>query len=69
MQESGLMMLLHSVLIAIVLYIIMVFLLKQPSKVAEDRSIFLGALILLYMLLFGHKLPKSINPHLNILKF
>lgn len=69
MQESGLMMLLHSVLIAIVLYIIMVFLLKQPSQVAEDRSIFLGALILLYMLLFGHKLPKSINPHLNILKF
>ena len=66
MQEGGLMMLLHSVLIAIVLYIIMVYLLKQPVKVAEDRSVFLGALVLLYMVLFGHGLPKKVNPRLKL---
>jgi hypothetical protein len=65
MQEGGLMMLLHSVLIGVFLYILMKFLLKQSSKVAEDRSIFLGALVLLYMVMFGHGMPKKINSRLN----
>jgi hypothetical protein len=60
-MERGLMMLLHSILIGILLYIIMIFLLKQPAHIAEDRSVLLGALVLVYMVLFGHGLPNKIN--------
>jgi len=58
------MMLLHSVIIGIVLYVIMLFGLKQRPIVAENRSILLAALILIYMILFGHGLPGSINKNL-----
>lgn len=60
-MERGLMMLLHSLLIGVLLYIIMVFLMKQPARIAEDRSVLLGALVLVYMVLFGHGLPTRIN--------
>lgn len=60
-MESGLMMLLHSVLVGIVLYVFMVFILKQNKSVAENRSILIGALVLIYMILFGHGLPTKIN--------
>lgn len=60
-MERGLMMLLHSLLIGLLLYFIMVFLMKQPVRIAEDRSVLLGALVLVYMVLFGHGLPKRIN--------
>ena len=63
-MESGLMMLLHSVIIGIVLYVIMLFGLKQRPIVAENRSILLAALILIYMILFGHGLPGTINKNL-----
>jgi hypothetical protein len=63
-MERGLMMLLHSVIIGIVLYVIMLFGLKQRPVVAENRSILLAALILIYMILFGHGLPGSINKDL-----
>ena len=55
------MMLLHSVIIGVLLYIFMVFILGQKKAVAENRSILLAALILVYMVLFGHGLPTSIN--------
>ena len=45
----------------ILLYVFMIFALGQASNVAEDRSILLASVILIYMLLFGHGLPKSIN--------
>ena len=60
-MERGLMMLLHSLLIGLLLYVIMVFLMKQPARIAEDRSVLLGAIVLIYMILFGHGLPKRIN--------
>jgi hypothetical protein len=63
-MESGLMMLLHSLIIGIVLYIFMIFILKQSQVIAENRSILLAALILVYMILFGHGLPTSINKNL-----
>jgi hypothetical protein len=55
------MMLLHSVIIGVLLYLFMVFILGQSSTLAENRSILLAALILVYMILFGHGLPRSIN--------
>jgi len=58
------MMVLHSVIIGILLYLFMIFILGQNQIVAENRSILLAALILMYMILFGHGLPSSINKNL-----
>lgn len=63
-MESGFMMFIHSVIIAIVLYVIMKFILKQPEMIAQDRSILIGALALVYMILFGHRLPSHINKNI-----
>lgn len=63
-MEDGRMMLLHSAIIGVALYLFMVFVLGQRRAVAEDRSILLAALVLVYMILFGHGLPKSINKNL-----
>ena len=42
----------------------MVFILKQSPKVAEDRSVLLGGIVLIYMVLFGHGLPNKINKNI-----
>ena len=60
-MESGLTMLMHSSIIGIILYIIMVYFLKQRQAVAENRSLLLAAVTLIYMILFGHGLPTKIN--------
>ena len=60
-MESGLTMVLHSVIIGILLYLIMIYILGQKQIVAENRSIVLASLILIYMILFGHGMPTSIN--------
>jgi CBS domain containing-hemolysin-like protein len=57
-MESHWMMLLHAVIIGLILYLIMLFGLKQPAEVAENRSLLIAAVTLIYMLLFGHGLPK-----------
>jgi len=58
------MMILHSVIIGILLYFFMIYILGQKQNVAENRSILLAALVLVYMILFGHGLPTSINKNL-----
>ena len=63
-MERGLTMVLHSVIIGILLYLIMIFILGQKQQLAENRSIVLAALILVYMIVFGHGLPTSINKKL-----
>jgi len=63
-MENGRTMLLHSVIIGVLLYVFMVFALGQRQIVAENRSILLAALILIYMIMFGHGLPGSINKNL-----
>ena len=57
-------MLLHSIIIGIILYFFMIFVLKQNQVIAENRSVLLAAVILVYMILFGHELPTSINKNL-----
>lgn len=64
MEERGLMMLFHGVIIAIVLYLVMVFILKQNPVTAENRSIMIGAILVIYMILFGHALPVRINKNM-----
>jgi hypothetical protein len=63
-MEQGRMMILHAVLIGVAVYFFMMFVLKQKQVVAENRSILLAALVLVYMILFGHGLPTSINKNL-----
>jgi len=60
-MERGLVMVLHSVIIGIILYLIMVLGLGQQANVAENRSILIASVILIYMILFGHGLPLKIN--------
>jgi hypothetical protein len=62
-MERGLIMLLHSMIIGVVIYIFMIYLGKN-QMIAENRSILLSAAILTYMILFGHDLPISINKNL-----
>jgi TRAP-type C4-dicarboxylate transport system permease small subunit len=64
MEERGAMMAFHGLIISIILYVIMVFLLKQQPIVAENRSIIMGALVVIYMILFGHGLPGPINKNI-----
>jgi hypothetical protein len=63
-MESGRMMVMHSLLIGLVLYLFMRFILGQSPLMAENRSILLAAFALAYMILFGHGMPRSINKDL-----
>ena len=60
------MMIMHSVIIGILLYLFMIFILGQKQSVAENRSILLASFALIYMILFGHGLPTSINKNLFV---
>jgi hypothetical protein len=64
MIERGLTMVIHSVVIGVALYAIMVLLLKQSPAIAENRSILVAACVLIYMIVYGHGLPGRINPQL-----
>jgi hypothetical protein len=57
-MERGLMMLLHSAIISSVIYLVMVYAVGQSKSVSESRSLLIGAILLIYMLMFGHALPK-----------
>lgn len=58
------MMLGHSVVIGIFLYVFMIYVLGQTLTVAENRSILIAAIALVYMIMFGHGLPTRINKNL-----
>ena len=58
-MESGFTMVIHSILIIAILYVVMTKLLKQSVPVATDRSVLIGAFVLIYMTLFGHSFPPG----------
>jgi|TARA_R110002072_G_scaffold76776_1_gene179784 hypothetical protein len=60
-MERGLMMVVHSALISLVAYFLMIFLLKQRQLMAENRSVLMFAIVLAYMVLFGHRWPNRLN--------
>ena len=60
-MERGIVMVLHSIIIGVVLYLLMVFGLGQQKNVAENRSILLASFTLIYMILFGHEMPGKLN--------
>ena len=59
MKETPYVMILHGAIIAFIVYLVMKFLLKQSHKVAQDRSIVLGLMIAIYMIVFGHNIPPN----------
>jgi hypothetical protein len=61
MKERGVVMLSHSLLIGIILYAVLVGVMGVDTKIAENRSIMISGLIVVYMILFGHDLPYA-NP-------
>lgn len=63
-MENSFTMFLHSAIITVILYFIMVIVLRQRRDIALDRSILIGAITLVYMIVFGHDLPRKINPNL-----
>jgi len=63
-HERGINMVLHSLILGVIAFIFMRFALKLSEAKSEDRSIALGALALLYMILFGHDIPNQINKNL-----
>ena len=56
-MESVLTHVLHAVILTGLLYLLMYFLLRQSPTTALRRSVLLGAVALVYMVLFGHGLP------------
>ena len=65
-MERSLMMVVHSAIIGVVAYVLMVFGLKQIKDVAETRSVLISAIVLVYMVVFGHGLPTKVNSHLQM---
>jgi F0F1-type ATP synthase membrane subunit b/b' len=63
-MEGALTMLVHAIIIAIFLYVVMKFALSQSNEKAIDRSVLIGALVLIYMILFGHGLPTHVNKNI-----
>lgn len=61
-MESGTTMLFHALMLMLLSFVIMRYVLGQSSRVAEDRSVLLGGLALVYMVLFGHGMPGRVNP-------
>jgi len=57
---------LHAVVFGVVLYVGMVFLLKQDKEKACNRSVLFAGVALVYMIMFGHNFPpKNLNPSLG----
>ena len=63
-MESGFTMLIHSAIITTILYVIMKFIFKQSEMISQNRSLLIGSLVLIYMILFGHGLPTHINKNI-----
>ena len=57
----------HSAMIGIVIYMMMRYVFNQSALVAEDRSIVIGAFVLIYMVMFGHGMPGQMNRNLSFL--
>lgn len=66
MAESSLQMVVHTLLISIVFYILMFYVMKQDQNKAIDRSLLLGGIVHIYMILYGHKMPSLGNLNPNI---
>ena len=63
-MNSGITMFIYALILTIILYIIMKYMLNQSNPVAQDRSILIGAIVLIYLILFGYSMPNKINSNI-----
>ena len=63
--ERGLVMVAHGLLIGVIIYFVMVMVFKQPKEMAEDRSVLIAAFVVIYMVLFGHGAPTTVNKNIS----
>ncbi len=60
-MEDPLSHLFHAFIITVILFLIMRFGLRQSMQMSLNRSMLIGAIAFIYMVLFGHGLPTHIN--------
>lgn len=60
-MEGALNHLLHAIVLSIILYGMMRYILKQSQTMSLNRSLLVGAVALIYMILFGHRFPSHLN--------
>ena len=65
--ERGAIMLAHSAMIGIVVYMMMRYVFNQTPFFSEERSIVIAAYVLIYMVMFGHGMPKQLNRNLSFI--
>jgi len=67
-NETSLNMVLHAFIVAIVVYLVLVYAMKKPNEPSIDKAVLVGGIALVYMTIFGHKLPSTagINPNLKM---
>jgi hypothetical protein len=63
-MEGPLQMVFHGALIAVVLFAVMRFVLKQSDSKSMTRAVFAGLVVALYMVMFGHGPPGHVNSNL-----
>lgn len=63
-MEGGLTMLWHSIIISLIFYVIFKYLVKTSYSKSINRSLLIGSVSLIYMILFGHKLPTKLNKNI-----
>ena len=63
-MEGGLTMLWHSIIISLIFYVIFKYLVKTSYSKSVNRSLLIGSISLIYMILFGHKLPIKLNKNI-----
>ncbi len=65
-QESSLDMVLHSFIIGIVTFGVLVYALNKQVIPSIDKAVLVSSLALTYMVVFGHKLPSTMNLNPNL---
>ena len=63
-MEGPLHMVFHGALVAVVLFVVMRFVLKQSESKSMTRAVFVGLVVSLYMVMFGHGTPGRVNSNL-----
>ena len=62
--NHSLTMVLYATILTIILYFIMNYMLRQSASMSLDRSIVVGAIILIYLICFGTGNMNSFNKNL-----
>jgi len=60
-MENPLFHLLHASILCVLLYLFMRYFLHFSQIMSLNRSLLVSSIVLIYMILFGHRLPFNVN--------